>query len=80
MRYLAIATGDEGKVAAGRMDLLGGGAYQYTGLFVAVAALTILTGKGGAAREGGVVTAACLEGEYVEQLETAGVKIEVEDL
>lgn len=80
IRYLGVATGEKGAVAAGRMDLLNGGAYQYTGLFVAVAALTVLRGKGGAAREGGVVTAACLEGEFVEGLEKAGVKIEVEDL
>jgi len=80
MKYLAVATGEEGKVAAGRMDLLGAGAYEYTGLFVAVAALTILRGKAGLAREGGVLTAACLEAEYVEGLEKAGVKIDVEDL
>jgi short subunit dehydrogenase-like uncharacterized protein len=71
MKLKAIATTESGRRVVATMDMMDC-MYYFTGVFVAEAALTILSGKGGkAVREGGVVTSACLEGGYVDRLSKA---------
>ena len=79
-KAMAKIEGDESKRAVATLRYDGPG-YYFTGLLVVEAALVLL--KGGetlATKLGGLVTPATLEQGYVERLQKAGVKIDVQIL
>jgi short subunit dehydrogenase-like uncharacterized protein len=77
LRYKALATSDSGKKVVAKMNLEGD-AYRWTGVFLAEAALEVLRGSAGRARNiGGVLTPATLGDGFVDRLEKAGVILSI---
>lgn len=79
-RWKALATTDSGKKITAEVTAKGS-LYHWTGVFVAEAALELLRGKGGLAKEkGGFLTPSTLGDGYVERLREAGFDIQVKSV